>query len=180
MTQIPPNIQSVIDQIDGHRNPALLPRTDADQTRYDGLMKDLFPEFSVANITEFDYGRSYRYTVGLSSEPDVTSLDARKILAAAKVRGPLFGIDVAISAIAPYALVRFNRYLVVRGRLQKDAADRPFNDAQAQAAQRLLAALDALGIHRIDAAIAATSVAGVRTELTDPRDATVADCLFFG
>lgn len=180
MEKIPADIDAIITRVDRRHEEGLLPRTDTPKDKYDRFLAPIFPKYQLVNLTEFDYGRSYRYQLVLSSDPDAAALDRKKLAQAVKRSGSIEFLDLAISVIAPYCLLRYVRYTWQQGKVQEQRSDRPFSPALEDASRRVLGFLQGYRIHALDPAIAALPVPDVQTDLMETGEATVSDCLFTG
>jgi hypothetical protein len=180
MSDIPNQVDSVISEVYRRGNAALLPRTDTALDKYDNLLASLFPDFQIINITEFDYGASFRYLIVLSADPDAGKLNTVDLLRAAQRTSSVDRLDLAISAIAPFCLIEYVRNTYRNGALEEQRSDNPFDAVQARATEKLLSQLGLLGICRLENAVGKIVVKDVQTDSCDLGDATVADCLFFG
>ena len=179
-SDIPLPITAVIDQVDRRKDHALLPGTATPLDRYDRLLDGACPTCRVVNISEFDYGRAYRYWLVLDRGRPVDPLNARDVEKAVRTEGPVEVMDLAISCIAPFALIRFVRYALEDGRVVDLRSSAPFSTEQEKVGEDLLKSLTTEGIARLAPEIAAIIVPGVETELREKGEATVAHCIFFG
>jgi len=177
MVDIPADIELVIDTIDRKHILESVPNSKAPIDRYDNLLRSLFPEFQIVNITEFDYGRSYRYLVTLSENVNAGALDDAVFLREVELSGSIDQVTLAISAIAPYFLLSFIHSSA--GKI-KQRSENPSNVAQDSAGKLISAALNDLGLKRLAEEVSTQIVSDVSTELCELGEATVADCLFYG
>lgn len=180
MVEIPKDIEEVITRVDRLHDRSLLPRTDAPMDKYDGFLKQIFPKYQIRNITEFDYGRSYRYLIALSNDPDAAALDIKRIANAVDRNGLVETVNLAISVLANYFLAHFDRYVRKAGKLERLRSDEATTSEQRRVLQDLVEGLGKSGVRRLDPAVAALAVPDVETDLCEKGEATVADCLFFG
>jgi len=180
MAPIPADVDAIISRIDRQRDYSLLPRTDAAKDKYDRQLQELVPQYKMQNLTEFDYGRAFRYRIVLSTSENAASLDKARLASVVREHGFVDAIHVDISAVSPYSQIRFVRYVLKDGQLSQAWSTEPFSPDQGDVADSVLEFLERLGFRQIDPTVADTPVPGVSTELTAPDNATVADCLFNG
>lgn len=157
-----------------------LPKANDSKTKYDRLLQEAFPDFQIVNITEFDYGRSFRYAIALSNDPNAAELDREKLAFIVERERNLDQLLVAISAISDYIDVEFIRYSWQNGEAMEERSLLPLNRLQNQTWEKLSGLLAARGFSRLEPKIAQTLVMDAGTELCDPGEATVADFLFYG
>lgn len=177
---LPKDIEDVLSKIDRDSDYTLLPRYDAAIDKYDHELKEVLREWQVRNDTEFDYGRSYQYTVALCDDPDAGAADQSRLCSAVKKAVEVDTMFVAISAVAPYVHFRFVRYTWEDNQLFEEWTQTPKSSVQEEAMTRVMNMLVKHGIRPIDSVLASTPVPDVETDLCDKGDATVADCLFYG
>jgi hypothetical protein len=180
MTTIPTDIEAIISRVDRDRDWTKLPRADSKRDKYDRQLTELFPQYKIQNLTEFDYGRSFRYSIVLSESDDAAAFDKEKLAAAILREGAIEAVDLAVSVLGPYAQIRFARHDLQHGQVVSQWADEPFDAIQQRTADTILDFLSKLELRVISPDLARTVMRGVATELTAPEDATVADCLFYG
>ncbi len=180
MAEIPKEIEAVINCIDRQKDYALLPRTDAAKDKYDAVLKKLFPNYQVNNITEFDYGRSFRYDIYLTENKLAATYDKDIFAQAIQQEGKMERIWLAISAIAPYAYIQFVQHLWPSTKEIDHLSYEPLSEKQNQALSAILKFLETEGIHRIEKAVALTIIPDIATDLHDKGTVRVQDCLFFG
>ena len=180
MTTIPPEIESLITRVDRLGDKSLLPKAGASIHRYDAEIEALFPDGRVVNITEFDYGRAYRYQIVLSRDPDAANLDDDALSRALSRLKRIEVLNVALSVLAKYSLIRYLTYTRQGGEIEETWTDAPVTAGQREAANRVLGWLSENRFQLVSNDVASCVVENVATELCDEGDATVADCLFFG
>lgn len=177
---LPTEIENAITSVDRRHDAGVLPDADTPTDKYDVLMKRSFSDCQVVNITEFDYGRSYRYLIVMSRDPDAAALDRSRLALAVRRAGAVLMMKLAISCLADYYLVGFSRYEWTRGEVTERVDAVPVDAQEALLHERLTVLLAAQGLKELAPTIAASAVPDVHTELCDVGEATVADCLFFG
>lgn len=181
MALIPLEIATIIDKIYRFGHTELLPSASTPIDKFDSELSESFPGHILINITEFDYGLCYRYVITLSSNPALATLDETILRKMLKPGMDVERAYLSLSAVAPYALIHFTRHhLKDDGSLVCERYEEPPTPSLQEALDTLINFLRARSIRRLDPALASTVVADVKTELQDPGEATVADCLFYG
>lgn len=180
MENIPNDIKDIVDRIDRQGDWRLLPNNSTPKNKYDGFLQDCFPNFVVVNITEFDYGRSFRYSVTLSQNPEAASLNTSSLNKAVRAEGEINQLLIAFSAISSYVDVKFVSYTYQRDRVVEKWSKRPINNEQATALGDLSVLLKKEKLILMDPDVAATILPDIETDLKNKNEATVGDCLFYG
>jgi len=170
--EIPKDIQRIVASIQ-------TPSTNTPIEKYDSDLANLFPNYSIVNITEFDYGRSYRYLIFLKPGIHSAILNEKKLQAVVVNEKQLDGISLAVSAVSPYLLLELIQYRVTNeSRVISEWRDEPISAEQASASEKILSFYKKLGYTKLTSQVAELKVPGEKTELQD--EPTVADFLFFG
>ena len=94
-----------------------MPKANDSKTKYDRLLQEAFPDFQIVNITELDYGRSFRYAIALSDDLNSAALDIEKINQIAEQEGSRDQLLVAISAISIISMWNFSAIAGKMGKL---------------------------------------------------------------
>ena len=79
MAEIERELDEIITKIDREGNYALLPKTNTPIDKYDSELKSIFESYQLLNLTEFDYGRSYRYGILFTTNPDADVLENQRL-----------------------------------------------------------------------------------------------------
>src|SRR5207237_6063167 len=98
----PDDTTAWITAVDREGNKTLLPKSDTPIRKYDLLLERAFPAYRVINLTEFDYGRAYRYSIVLSRDEDAAALEVERVRRFVREEGKLEVVNIAISTLAPY------------------------------------------------------------------------------
>lgn len=149
-------------------------------TKFDGLVERCVRQYPWRNITEFDYGRSYRYSIAAHGGPGALEADNKKIRSIVDATGKVALTHLAISAFSPFATISFQRWENTTKGIVESVSDQPTTREEAAILMKLRQELASASIAVLPKETVDTPVAGIATELADEDHATVGDVILWG
>ncbi len=177
---IPQDIQQVINNLDREKMYEYLPKSNSSINKYDDVINQLFKDSTIINITEFEYGRSYRYLIYSVKNDKLTALDSSILSGIVADYDKVECIKLAISAVSNYLLIEFSTYSLDNEDLVEIKNPIPISSFQVNVLNAIEGKFSKLSYKVLSPEISSLVIPDISTELCDVGETTIGNSLFFG
>lgn len=152
---------------------------DADRNRWDQALRQVFPNHTIVNWTDLNYGKCHSYQILLPSGQHVCpgSLEEERNLLT-RLGGEQRSILLKMSIVAPYYLLRvLSRKLGAKGQIEESIGE-PKNVEELELTRLCSQFAERNGYVELPRQFLHALVPDAELELAEPGTATVYNCLF--
>ncbi|MCY7855125.1 hypothetical protein [Bacillus sonorensis] len=133
-------------------------------------------EIYVDNLTDFNYSKCFTLFIQPSMNPKL-KIGTNEFNSFIKENGYLTGILVYISAIAPYASIKYIKYEHAENEIEIKEQYQPFDESTKQIANKIINYLEKENIQILQEDLLEITVPNISLELKE-EDVTIFNCLF--
>ncbi|OAT72583.1 hypothetical protein [Parageobacillus thermoglucosidasius] len=131
---------------------------------------------NVENLTDFNYSKCFTLYIIPSIHPKI-KIGTDKFREYIREHTYLNGLLVYISAIAPFAAIKYTRYEYVDGEIEMQEQYQPFDEETERIGKDILKLLENEGIQILEKSLLEIEVPNISLELRE-EEVTVFHCLF--
>ncbi|WP_322908149.1 hypothetical protein [Paenibacillus campi] len=169
------NIIKIIKNIYESGNLSFLLSTYVDKDHYIHDFKKIFADYYVENMTDFNYSKCFNICINFS---DIDcSLASQEFEDLISETGSLYRLEVQLSVIAPYALIKYLKYYKIDKTIEVRSSNVPFLPNQSNADKIIKQFLQEKCYSLLNDDILTQAVSGVKLELQEGTP-SVYNCLF--
>lgn len=139
------------------------------------ILREYFPNNHLQNLTDFNYNKCF--TICLNLSETTANLGTKEFEKYLEVNSELFRMEVQISVLAPYGMVKYLRYFRDNDEVRVQQSNNPYKQNYSNYDSLIKEFLNKFNLKLLDDTALKLEVPGVKLELRE-GSVSVYNCLF--